>query len=135
MAKTFNVEIITPGTEPIRIEVEALQTNTSSGEVEFKAHHTEIILSTVPATTTITTADGKKEYLFTSSGIVYLKNNVLKFCCDAAEDASDIDFNRAENAKKRAEERLKEDKDIDIERAKMALARANARLQTISINQ
>ncbi|WP_242969964.1 ATP synthase delta/epsilon chain alpha-helix domain-containing protein [Clostridium chauvoei] len=46
-----------------------------------------------------------------------------------------MDFNRAENAKKRAEERLKEDKDIDIERAKMALARANARLQTISINQ
>ncbi|AYE34745.1 ATP synthase delta/epsilon chain alpha-helix domain-containing protein [Clostridium septicum] len=134
MAKTFKVDIITPGNEPIHIEVESLQTGTSNGAVEFRANHTAIILSTIPATTTIIKADGKKEKMFTSSGIIYLKDNNLKFCCDAVEYSQDIDLSRAENAKERAEKRLKENKDIDIERAKMALARANARIQTFSIN-
>ena len=47
------------------------------------------------------------------------------FFCDGAAD-----INRAEEAFKRAEERLTSKKEnVDIERAKRALARANARLQ------
>ena len=49
---------------------------------------------------------------------------------DTAENESDIDVNRAEEALKRAKERLnnKEER-IDIERANRALLRAKARLK------
>lgn len=133
MSKTFNISIIAPGKEPLKFEAESLTTLTRDGEIEFKANHAPIILSTTPTTTFIVNGD-KKERVFTSSGIIYLKNNELKFCCDAVERDSEIDVDRAEKSKERAEKRLKEGKNIDVERAKRALARANARIGTISIN-
>lgn len=133
MSNTFKITIVSQGKKPIEIEGEALITSTNDGQIEFRANHAPIIVSTIPATTTIIN-DGNKEKLFTSFGIVYVKDNELKFCCDTAERASDIDRDRALKSKERAEKRLKEDNDIDIERAKRALARANARISTISIN-
>lgn len=133
MNKTFKVNIISPGKEVITFEVESLKTLTGNGEVEFKANHTPIITNTIPTTTILTTEKGKEE-IFTSTGIVYIKDNILKFCCDSSEKSSDIDKLRAEESKKRAEERINKGKDIDIERAKRSLARANARLGTINNN-
>ncbi|GAA0110061.1 ATP synthase delta/epsilon chain alpha-helix domain-containing protein [Clostridium tertium] len=133
MSKTFNISIIAPGKDPLKLEAESLITLTKDGEIEFKANHAPIILSTIPTTTLIINGT-KKEKIFTSTGIIYLKDNELKFCCDAVERESDIDVDRAEKSKERAEKRLKEEKNIDVERAKRALARANARIGTISIN-
>lgn len=133
MSKTFNISIISPGREPLMIEAEGLTTLTKDGQIEFKANHAPIIISTVPTTTVIINRDTKEE-IFTSEGIIYIKNNELKFCCDAVERPSDIDINRAQKARDRAEKRLKEGKDIDVDRAKRALARANARINTIEMN-
>lgn len=133
MDKTFKVNIISPGKEVITYEVESLKTLTGNGEIEFKANHTPIITNTIPTTTILTTEQGK-EKIFTSSGIIYIKDNILKFCCDSSERSSEIDQVRAEESKKRAEKRISEGKDIDIERAIRSLARANARLGTINNN-
>ena len=133
MDKTFKVNIISPGKEVITYEVESLKTLTGNGEIEFRANHTPIIINTVPTTTVLTTEKGK-EKIFTSSGIIYIKNNVLKFCCDSSEKDYEIDRLRAEESKKRAEKRISEGKDIDVERAIRSLSRANARLSTINNN-
>ncbi|WP_300385563.1 ATP synthase F1 subunit epsilon [Clostridium sp.] len=133
MNKTFEVNIISPGKEVITYEVEGLKTLTGNGEIEFKANHTPIITNTIPTTTILTTEQGK-EKIFTSTGIIYIKDNVLKFCCDSSEKASDVDESRAEESKKRAEKRINESKDMDIERAIRSLSRANARLETVSKN-
>lgn len=133
MNKTFKVNIISPGKEVMTYEVESLKTLTGNGEIEFKANHTPIITNTIPTTTILTTEQGK-EKIFTSAGIIYIKDNVLKFCCDSSENAFNIDRSRAEASKKRAEKRISEGKDMDIERAIRSLARANARLGTIDNN-
>ncbi|MBU5454348.1 ATP synthase delta/epsilon chain alpha-helix domain-containing protein [Caproiciproducens sp. MSJ-32] len=130
MSNTFTVNIISPGKEPFVAEIESLKTVSEDGEFEFLANHAAIIISTIPTTTVIRTGE-KREKFFTSFGIIYFKDNVLKFCCDAFEKASEIDPIRAETSKKRAEERINKGTNIDIERAKRALARANARLNTI----
>ena len=85
----------------------------------------------IPTTTTYTTIDGNKKKLFTSSGIVYIKENIINFCCDSFNFPEEIDIDRAEQSLKRAQERLnnKENNNIDIERAKRAEARAKARLE------
>lgn len=133
MSKNLKVTIVTPDKNSLKYDAEYLKTNTKGGEIEFRYNHTPIIVGTIPATTVIK-VNNKLEYLFTSSGILYLKDNELKFCCDSYEVSSEIDINRANQAKQRAEKRLGEKKDIDIERAKRALARANARIATISKN-
>lgn len=133
MSNTFKITIVSQGKMPMEFEGEALITSTIDGQIEFRANHAPIIVSTIPTTTTIING-GNKEKLFTSFGIIYVKDNELKFCCDAVERASEIDRERALKSKERAEKRLKEDKNIDIERAKRALARANARISVISIN-
>lgn len=121
MSKTFKITIVTSGKEPIEFEGEALITSTKDGKVEFKSNHAPIITSTVPTTTTIVNGSTREE-VFTSSGIVYIKNNEIKFCCDAAERSADIDRERALKSKERAEKRLKENNNnIDIERAKRAI--------------
>ncbi|MGG7142217.1 ATP synthase delta/epsilon chain alpha-helix domain-containing protein [Clostridium nigeriense] len=133
MSKTLKITIVTPGKEPIFYEAEALKTNMKYGQIEFRYNHTPIIISTIPTTTTIINGNTREE-LFTSSGIVCIKNNELKFCCDSAEKSSDIDKDRALKSKERAEKRLKENDNIDVERAKRSLARANARISTLDIN-
>lgn len=137
MEKTFQVNIITPGKLAITAEIQSLHTKSKDGEVEFRRNHTPIILSTVPAVTKIVKADGSSEIYFTSSGVVVIKNNVIRFCCDSAEKPEDIDINRAMEAKERAEARIKKynrsDTEMDIDRAMLALAKANARIEAVNI--
>lgn len=133
MSNIFKITIVSPGKNVIELEGEGLITSTIDGEIEFKANHAPAIISTIPATTTIINGSNKENF-FTSSGIVYIKDNELKFCCDSAESAIDIDRERALKSKERAEKRINEKKNIDIERAKRALARANARIRTLDIN-
>ena len=130
MSNTFKISIVSPGKIPLEFEGEALITSTIDGKIEFKANHAPAIISTIPATTIIIN-DNIKEKIFTSYGIVYIKDNELKFCCDSSEKESEIDISRALESKQRAEKRLKEKRDIDIERAMRALARADARIRTL----
>ena len=135
MNKTFELNIITPGQPIIKAEIQSLQTKSNDGIVEFRANHTPIISSTVPTITKIIKLDGSIEYYFTSSGIIIIKDNLIKFCCDTAEMPGSIDINRAMKSKERAEKRLKEIKseDIDEKRAKLSLARAMARIEAVKI--
>ena len=52
----------------------------------------------------------------------------LNFCCGSSETKDEIDSGRAEEAKQRAEKRLKDEK-FDQQRVEAALSRAIARLE------
>lgn len=74
--------------------------------------------------------DGKPQNFTTMGGIFQLKDNEASILTNAAEKAEEIDVQRAEQAKKRAEERLENEADTtDIQRAEVSLARAMARLK------
>ncbi|MEN8078834.1 ATP synthase F1 subunit epsilon [Clostridioides difficile] len=130
MEKTVRLNIIAPGREKLTEEVLSLTTTEVDGKVEFLANYAPIIVATIPTVSSFTTLNGDKKKLFTSSGIVYIKDNIINFCCDSFNFAEEIDKNRAEQALKRAEKRINsKDGNIDIERAKKAFARAKARLE------
>ena len=101
MSNIFKITIVSPGKNLIKLEGEGLITSTIDGEIEFKANHAPAIISTIPATTIIINGSNKERF-FTSSGIVYIKDNELKFCCDSAESAIDIDRESALKSKERA---------------------------------
>lgn len=127
MGKLIKLNIVAPGREVLTEEVVSLATTEGDGKIEILANYAPTIIATIPTTTTYTTIDGNKKKLFTSSGIVYIKENIINFCCDSFNFPEEIDIDRAEQSLKRAQERL--NNNIDIERAKRAEARAKARLE------
>ena len=131
MGKLIKLNIVAPGREVLTEEIVSLATTESDGKIEFLANYAPTIIATIPTITTYTTIDGNKKNLFTSSGIVYIKDNIINFCCDSFNFPEEIDRDRAEQSLKRAQDRLnnKEKNNIDIERAKRAETRAKARLE------
>lgn len=74
--------------------------------------------------------DGKPQLFTTMGGVFQLKGNDAVILTQAAERAEEIDVERAEEAKRRAQERLENEADnLDVQRAEIALARAIARLK------
>ena len=77
----------------------------------------------------IKTANGEEKKIFTATGIVRVKNNIIDFSVDSMNYQEEIDLRRAEESKERAEKRLKQKDNIDVLRAEKSLARAIARIR------
>lgn len=72
----------------------------------------------------------KRTYLFCSWGFLEVLPDRVSVLAELAERAEDINVNRAEVSKDRAEKRLKSTRtDVDFERARIALEKAIIRLQ------
>jgi len=78
------------------------------------------------------TSGGAKHTLVVDWGFAEVLGDRVIVLAESAERLEEIDLERAEKAKVRAEERLKrfDDPQIDMERARKALARAMVRLET-----
>jgi len=75
----------------------------------------------------------EKHYLSIAFGFAEVHPDRVTILAQIAERADDIDVARAEQAKKRAEERLaKPTHDMDFERARISLLKALIRLQVAS---
>lgn len=128
MSKKYTLKIITPDRELFEGEVSKTMIPTNDGNIEIYNNHTPIAVITVPNKTEFIDESGNKKVLFTSSGVVTFKDNTLTFCCESGEWPEDIDIARAEEAKKRAENRIKDSSKFDEKRAKLALSRALTRI-------
>lgn len=130
MADVMKLSILTPEKEVFNGEVTGISTETTMGPIGIFADHMPLVTMLKPAVTEFVKSDGNKLKAFTSSGILEIAKNNIRFLCDSSEWPEEIDEKRAEEAKKRAEERLKKNDGIDVKRAEIALARALARLRT-----
>ena len=78
----------------------------------------------------------EKTYLAIAFGFAEVLPDRVTILAQLAERAEDIDVTRAEEARKRAENRLTQPKsDVDYERARAALTKSLARLQVASRGQ
>ena len=102
MGKLIKLNIVSPGREVLTEEVVSLSTTEPDGKIEILANYAPTIIATIPTVSTYTTIDGNKKNLFTSSGIAYIKDNIINFCCDSFNFPEEIDKNRAEESLKRA---------------------------------
>ena len=99
MGKTIKLNIVSPGREVLTEEIISLLTTEPNGKIEFLANHAPSIVAAIPTVSVYTTANGDIKKLFTSSGIIYVKDNVINFCCDSFNYPEEIDINRAEEGK------------------------------------
>jgi F-type H+-transporting ATPase subunit epsilon len=129
MAKKFKTEIVTPEKVVFSEEIESLIIPAERGYLGVLAGHAPLLCSLQPGVITIRGDKGEQHYS-TSGGFMEVAGGKAVLLTENAEEAASIDIARAQEAKKRAEERLAATaKDVDKERAKSALERAENRLK------
>ena len=127
----FDVEIISPERIFYKGQVSFLELTTSEGEVGIYKNHIPMTNVVVPGIVTLHEADGVKEAAVHSGFMVILQDSV-KIMAEVAEWPNEIDEERANEAKNRAEKRLSEGGDgIDVVRAEAALKRSLTRLNLL----
>ncbi len=125
----LRLEIVTPDQVVLSTDVDYVGAPGVDGEFGVLAGH--IPLLTALSIGTLLYRNGNVEDLvFVAGGFAEVANNKVTILAQAAELAENIDIERAERAKARAEERLskKQQDGIDIARAELALKRAVMRL-------
>lgn len=129
--KFFSLEIISPERVFYKGQVNFLELTTSEGDVGIYKDHIPMTNVVVPGIVTIHEADGVKEAAVHSGFMVILQDSV-KIMAEVAEWPDEIDENRANEAKIRAERRLKEGgPGVNMMRAEAALKRSITRLNLI----
>jgi F-type H+-transporting ATPase subunit epsilon len=136
MVKTFNLEVLTPERPFFEGEAVSLTVTTTDGQFTFLADHAPIVMPVAVGTIVIKTGDGQTIEAFNSEGFLEFGHELTSVYLQACERPEDIDRIRAEEAKRRAEERLRQKQSMsEYTQNKMALARAMARLSVSSKNR
>lgn len=101
-----------------------------NGSFTILPNHADFISELNPGEVKVITVDGMTQHYAVSGGFLEVRRNEVILLAETAERAEEIDLQRAEASKKRAEERLRQHKaDMDSERARLALLRAIARIR------
>jgi F-type H+-transporting ATPase subunit epsilon len=123
----LRVELVSPERILYSGEAEMVIVRTlGGGEIAFMPGHAPFVGALAIATATLRTPQGD-ELVAVHGGFVEVSNDTVTILSDVAELASQIDVERAQRAKERAEERLRAARDAEAE---AALRRALIRLQT-----
>ncbi|MCM8711646.1 F0F1 ATP synthase subunit epsilon [Clostridium sp. SYSU_GA19001] len=129
MSECLELTILTPERKIFNGEVKELTTENDIGRLEILPKHITMVTLLSPTVTSFTTLDGLKYKLFTSTGILKVKNNEINLLCETAEWPEEIDINRAEEARKKAEKHLKNKAQLDYKKEELRLKRAVARIK------
>ena len=125
--RNFDLEIITPDRVFYKGEASMIEFNTTEGEIGVYKDHIPLTVIIKPGVLTITSEEKKTAALH--SGFATIMQEKITILAEVIEWEDEIDINRAQAAKERAEERLRKNQDnIDMARAEAALLRALARI-------
>lgn len=134
MANTTKIKftIVTPNGVIFADEIDQLTIPTASGEITVLPNHIPLISILVAGELTAR-KDGVDIPMAVSGGIVEVRpNNELAILAETAERAEQIDLDRAEAGRKRAEELMKKQKfadDVEFTRVAARMEKELARLR------
>ena len=123
----FQLEIVTPTKLLDEGQVEYVRCPGLDGSFGVMASHREAIIALGVGEIKVT-QNGKDHFLATSGGFAEITREKVELLLETYERTEEIDTSRAENALKRAEERIKA-RETDTIRNKAALERAENRLR------
>lgn len=116
----ISFEITTPEGNIYKSEVEEVSLPTKTGEITILPHHIPLVSTLVPGELRIK-KDNQVIFLAVAGGFIEVQpNNRVVVLADNAEMAEKIDLDRAEQARKRAEELMKEKAVDDVEYTALA---------------
>ena len=125
----LTLEIVTPDKSLVRDEVDEVQVPAAEGYMGILPGHTPL-LALLKVGELWYRKGSEKFYLSIAFGFVEVLPDRVTILAQLAERPEDIDRERAERARRRAEERMaKPTPEIDFERARIALMKSMVRLQ------
>lgn len=126
--KTFNLQIISPTRVFFDEAVDMVEMKTTEGEIGVLAGHIPLTTILEPGVLRIKT-DGDVREAALHDGFVQIQKDKVMVLAESCEWPDEIDANRAEKAKERAERRLTSgSKEVDMVRAELALKKALIRI-------
>lgn len=131
--KTFHLTIISPDRTFYEGDVTMLEFTSSEGEMGVYAQHLPLTTVLVPGVATIHEGGEVKKAALHAGFVEILKDKVMVLA-EIAEWPDEIDINRANEARIRAERRLGgtgSESTIDIDRAEIALKKAITRIKLL----
>ncbi|MCI8382873.1 MAG: ATP synthase F1 subunit epsilon [Lachnospiraceae bacterium] len=133
MAETndFTLKIITPDRVFYEKPVKMVEFNTVEGEIGVLPGHIPMTVIIKPGVLTITEEDNSREAAL-HAGFAEILQNQVTILAEIIEWPEEINATRAQEAKERAEERLRtKDVGTDVSRAEIALKRALTRINVL----
>ncbi|MED3549414.1 F0F1 ATP synthase subunit epsilon [Cytobacillus praedii] len=127
--KTIKVSVVTPDGPVYESDVEMVSTKAESGELGILPGHIPMVAPLQIGAVRLKT-QGKTDLVAVSGGFVEVRPDKVTILAQSAEQADEIDVDRAVRAKERAEQRLNDQKreNVDFKRAELALQRALNRI-------
>jgi F-type H+-transporting ATPase subunit epsilon len=126
---SIKLDIVTAERIVYSEEVDAVIAPGVEGQLGILPHHAPL-MTMLQAGELVTRKGGEEEIIAISGGFLEVRPDRVIVLADQAERAEEIDMSRAEAAKQRAEERLRDRKmtGLDETRAEAALRRAITRI-------
>ncbi len=125
----IRLDIVTAEQVVFSEDVDVIVAPGVEGELGILPHHSPLMTMLQPGELRIR-KDGEEFFIVVSGGFFEVRPDRVIVLADAAERADEIDIARAEEAKRRAEERLSlAAPDVDLSRAEASLRRSLARLK------
>ena len=130
--KVFDLDVITPDRVFCREKAVMVEMNTKEGQLGIYKEHVPTTCILSPGVLTIHLGGGETKKAALHGGFAEIMKDKVTVLAEAAEWPDEIDVNRAEAAKERAESRIQgHAENVDIARAEMALRRALTRLKAV----
>ena len=128
---TVKLEIVTAERQVFSGDVTTIIAEGVDGQMTILPNHAPLMTMLAPGEMVIR-KDGDEMYLVISGGFLEVRPDKVIVLADACERSDEIDLERAAEAKRRAEERLKSlTPEIDQARSEAALRRSLARLRVV----
>lgn len=126
---TLHVDIVTAERVILSDDVDLVVAPGVSGELGILPRHAALVTALQPGEIRLRKA-GQEDHLAVSGGFLEVRHNQVTILADSAERVEEIDIQRAEEARRRAAERLAlRTTEIDAVRAEAALRRSVTRLR------
>ncbi len=126
---TTRLDVVTAEREVFSDDVDEVVAPGVEGQLGILPHHAPLMTTLLPGELLIKKG-GEEFYLAISGGFIEARPDRIIVLADTAERVEEIDIARAEEAKRRAEERLAEGiPGVDTARAEAALRRSLIRLR------
>ena len=130
MERTFGLHIVASDKDFYSGRGKKIVLPMKDGEICILPRHSDLMIAIVPGEMRFETADGEQRTAIVGGGFAQIINNRVTVLADSVERPEDIDLKRAQEAKERAKEQLRQKQSIEeyyISRA--ALGRAMSRLK------
>jgi F-type H+-transporting ATPase subunit epsilon len=130
MGKLFKLRILTPERAFFTGEVEALTVSVYDGRLTVLADHIPLITPLEISSVSLKSEDGTWRDAFNSEGFMEVRRDEVLIFVQTCEWPEEIDARRAEDARARAEELIRQRHSVnEYQQSKIDLARAMERLR------